>query len=117
MDKHDLNYQPVFTTDSDGRPNEVSLDVKSYVSLLVRADVTEPTLWPPGLEGGAATLARVRQIESECISLKGEFDWEELSRDAQDEYDNLCALLDSLQETDIRIDWEEYKTRIKGGLG
>jgi len=54
-------------------------------------------------------LQRIRQIESDCISQHGEFDWEELSEDIQDEYDSLCILLDELQDDGEQISWEEFK--------
>ena len=53
--------------------------------------------------------SRIRQIESDCIAKYGEFDWERLSEEAQDEYDSLCILLDELQDTEEPITLEEYK--------
>jgi hypothetical protein len=100
-----------FTTDSKGKPTEVTLSVKSYVTLLVQANVTDPELWPPGFKEGATALARVREIESECIAQHGEFDWEKLTPAVQDEYDILCVSLDDLQYDDGRVAWEEYKAR------
>jgi hypothetical protein len=44
--------------------------------------------------------SRIRQIESDCIAKYGEFDWERLSLELQDEYDSLCILLDELQDTE-----------------
>ena len=44
---------PQFTTDRDGRAVGVRLDTAAYVALLVRANVTDPALWPPGMERGA----------------------------------------------------------------
>jgi hypothetical protein len=57
-------------------------------------------------------LLRIRQIESDCIAQYGEFDWERLSEEVQDEYDSLCILLDELQNSGERISLEEYKKNI-----
>jgi len=93
---------PLFSTDAHGKPVAVRLETAAYVSLLVRANVTQLELWPPGMEKGARDLARVRQIEADCVAQHGEFDWEKLPEDIQDEYDLLCAALDELQDTGER---------------
>jgi hypothetical protein len=95
----ELKRPPQFATDADGKPTAVTLDTAAYITLLVRADVTDPGLWPPGTEDGASALARVRQIETDCIAQHGEFDWERLPETVQDEYDRLCLLLDELQDS------------------
>ena len=79
-----LERPPQFTTNSDGKPINA-----------------------------AEALEEIRQIESECISEYGEFDWEKLTDKKQDEYDSLCLLLDELQEDSNTTEWEEYKTRHK----
>jgi hypothetical protein len=89
------------------------LDTPAYITLLVRSNVTNPTLWPPGMKKGAKCLARVRQIEADCIAQHGEFDWERLPTALQDEYDGLCALLDRLQDRGQRISLEAYLARRK----
>ena len=94
---------PQFTTDADGTATGVQLDTVAYVALLVRANVTDPTLWPPGMEKGAQALARVRKIEAGCVARHGEFDWEKLPDETQDEYDSLCAEIDRLQDTGERF--------------
>lgn len=58
------------------------------------------------MKNGAKMLTRVRQIEEECIAQHGEFDWEKLPPDIQDEYDILCVKLDELCDTGERISWE-----------
>ena len=98
---------PQFTTDARGRPVGVKLDTVAYVTLLVRANVTDPALWPPGMQRGAEALARVRQIEADCVAQHGEFDWEKLPEAVQDEYDALSALLDSLQDTGERVSLDD----------
>ena len=100
---------PQFTIGPDGKPVGVTLDVKTYVALLVQGNVTDPEFWPPGFKQGATVLARVREIESSCIAQHGEFDWEKLTSPSQDEYDTLCVLLDDLQDDNDRVSWTEYK--------
>jgi hypothetical protein len=97
---------PHFVTDDQGKPSTVTLDTAAYVALLVQANTTDPALWPPGMQEGAYALARIRQIEADCISQYGEFDWEKLSQATQDEYDDLCAMLDKLQDTGERISFD-----------
>ena len=94
---------PRFSTDISGKPTGVTLSAVAYITLLVQANVTDPSLWPPGMEEGATALRHVREIEAECIGQHGEFDWEKLTEGVQDEYDNLCVLLDRLQDTGERI--------------
>ena len=125
MSRADLDLQPPprFLNGGKGKRPSVKLDALAYVTLLVRADITDPALWPPGMKKGAKALARVREIERRCIAKHGEFDWEKLSRKVQDEYDGLCLLLDRLQDTGERVplhealraayawvEWEEYKS-------
>ena len=101
--KSELELQiPKFATDEQGK-FVVVLDKASYIALLIRSNVTDPIYWPPGTEDGAKALARIRQIEHECIAKYGEFDWEKLPPDVQDEYDALCSLLDRLTDTGERI--------------
>lgn len=102
-----------FATNAKGNPTTVTLDTAAYVALLVRANITDPALWPPGMQHGATALARVRQIEADCIAEQGEFDWEKLPEALQDEYDSLCTLLDELQDTGERIRWENHDVRHK----
>jgi hypothetical protein len=94
---------PQFVTDQKGKTTAVTLDTAAYVALLVQANVTDSALWPPGMQEGAAALARVREIETASARPGGVFDWEALPADAQDEYDSLCAFLDRLQDTGERI--------------
>lgn len=103
------DQRPEFAIDAGGKTTAVTLGVKSYVALLVQANVTDPEIWPPGFKEGATALARVHEIESECIAQHGEFDWEKLVPTIQDEYDTLCVLLDDLQDDGGRVTWEEYK--------
>lgn len=103
MAKSELELkEPKFTVDEKGKP-VVILDKVSYIALLVRGNVTDPSLWPPGTEKGAEALARIRQIEANCIAQHGEFDWEKLPAELKDEYDILCAFLDQLMDTGERI--------------
>ncbi len=86
----------------------MTLTPETYVKLLVGANVTNPLFWPPGLEEGAAKLARLRQIESDNQSQIGAFDWESLPAEIQDEYDGLCVSLDSYQVPNGNATWEAY---------
>ncbi len=106
-----LKQSPQFATDANGKPTSVTLDTVAYVTLLVRGNVTDSAFWPPGMEEGAAALKRIRQIESDCITHHGEFDWEKLPESEQDEYDHLCLLLDELQDTGAWMTWAEYKAQ------
>ena len=99
----ELRPAPEFVTAADGRATAVRLDPIAYITLLVWGNITDPALWPPGKQEGAAALARVRAIEKRCIARHGHFDWEKLSPKLQDEYDGLCGLLDRLQDTGERI--------------
>ncbi len=98
-----------FITVGEGKSSTVTLDTSAYIRLLVKADITDKAFWPSGMEEGADALLRIRQIESDCIAKYGEFDWERLSEEVQDEYDSLCILLDELQDTEEPITLEEYK--------
>lgn len=109
MDEMNFSHPPQFNLDADGKSSTVTLRAKVYITLLIRADVTDPALWPPGFDAGAAALARVREIESECADKQGKFDWEKLPPELQDEYDALSVSLDSLQEGDSHTAWESYK--------
>jgi hypothetical protein len=102
---------PDFKTNAAGTASAVLLDPAAYVTLLVRGNITEPSVWPPGMQQGAAALARVRAIERRCIARHGSFDWEKLSPRLQDEYDSLCALLDQLQDAGERVSLKSYKAR------
>jgi hypothetical protein len=106
MTKGETLLTPQFGSDERGRPIVV-LDRASYIALLVRANITDPAFWLPGTEQGAQALARLRQIETDCIAQHGEFDWEKLSPETRDEYDALCALLDDLMDTGERIALED----------
>ena len=98
-----IDLQPKFSGDASGKPKTVTLSTVAYITLLVRANVIDSSLWPTGMEEGAAVLRRVREIEVECITKRGEFDWENLAKSVQDEYDSLCTLLDRLQDTGERF--------------
>ena len=102
---------PEFLLDQAERPVSAELVIADYVELLIRAEATNPALWPPGMEHGASTLARVRRIEADCIAQHGEWDWELLAPELQDEYDGLCGVLDELRDDGTRISWAALKQR------
>lgn len=101
---------PRFIVDEHGNFT-VMLDKASYIALLIRSNVTDPSYWPPGTEEGAKALSRIRQIEAECIEVHGEFDWEKLPPELQDEYDALCSFLDKLADTGERISLVKLLTK------
>lgn len=47
----------------------------------------------------AKILSRIREIESDCIQQHGEFDWEKLNPNVQDEYDSLCIQMNEMQDS------------------
>ncbi len=105
MRTRDLPVQPPprFVRRSNGRTKHVTLEPAAYVQLLIRANITNPAAWPPGMQQGAAWLKRIRQIEQQCVRRHGEWDWEKLSSKLQDEYDDNCAMLDQLLDTGERF--------------
>jgi len=76
----------------------VLLTQEDYLDLLVGNNVTDPGSWPPGKQDGARLLARIRQIEQECVAEHGRWDWELLSEALQDEYDGACIDLNKVRE-------------------
>lgn len=98
---------PQFELDSTGKPSSVRLSTQDYIRLLIEANITDSAFWPPGYEHGAQLLARIRAIEAESIRQNGVFDWELLSESLQDEYDDLCALLDQMYDTGERFPLNE----------
>jgi len=115
MVEREFGYQPRFDLDPQGKATAAILEVTSYIALLVRANVTDAELWPPGFQVGAVALDRVRKIEAENAAEMGQFDWEKLPPNLQDEYDLLTVQLDSLQAGNgDSISWEKFK-RGKGG--
>ena len=115
--KFEVNEPIQFTLDPNGKPTAVTVGLKTYVTLLVQANITALELWSPGFKEGATALARVREIESDGVAQHGEFDWEKLTSAIQDEYDTLSVLLDTLQEHDGRVTWEEYKAKREENRG
>lgn len=77
----------------------VEIEVSELVELLVAANVTDPAQWPAVAREGAVMLARIREIERQCIAAQGEFDWEMLDENTQDEYDGLAIRLGKLRDS------------------
>ena len=88
----------------EGEP-ELAVSRESYVELLVAANVTDPQAWPEGMQDCAAMLVRIRAIEAACRTAHGEWDWEPLDEDTQDEYDGLCASLNILRYASEKVEW------------
>jgi hypothetical protein len=76
----------------------VEIEISELVELLLAANVTDAALWPAVAREGARLLARIREIEAQCIAAHGEFDWEQLDEDTQDEYDGLSVRLNKLRD-------------------
>ncbi len=90
----------------------VVIDVHVLVDLLVIAGITDPQRWPEEARAGAALLARIRQIEADCKAQHGQWDWELLSPELQNEYDVACGKLDRLRyPEESGISLEELKRK------
>lgn len=98
---------PRFSTDEGEKRATVTLSLPAYVELLIDANVTDPAMWPPGMQSGAQALKRIREIEKESTAAHGCFDWEKLNHTTQDEYDGLSLLLDRLCDTGERFELSE----------
>lgn len=77
----------------------IEVDAAEYVGLLVKSGVTDPARWPEQVRAGAALLSRIRQIEAEGRAQHGEWDWELIGEELQDEYDSACGEPDALRRT------------------
>lgn len=99
----ELLKRPAFTQEAQNAPGLVILRSAAYVTLLIQANETDAALWPPEMQHGAAALARLRQMEQDSQDLHGEFDWDHLAPEQQDEYDRLSALLEDLQDDGERL--------------
>ena len=76
---------------------EQTITTQELVELLIAANVTDPQRWPEGLQQGATYLARIREIERDCVAKHGRWDAELLGEELEDEYDDKCALLDQIR--------------------
>lgn len=115
MNNPEKSIPPNFTKNREGKATKVTLTPETYIKLLVKANVTNPSFWPPGLEEGAENLARLRQIESDYRSKEGGFDWESLPAEIQDEYDVLCVSMDSYHGPMEKAAWEVFQVQHKHG--
>lgn len=77
----------------------IEVDLAKYVRLLVKAGDSDPANWPEGFKEGAALLGRIRQIEQLCQEEHGEWDWELLSEELQDDYDSCRSKLNRLRSS------------------
>lgn len=100
-----FTHPPEFMRDQDDRLVSVELVIADYVELLIRAEATDPALWPSGMEYGASSLVRIRQIEADCTAQHGKWDWELLAPELQDEYDGLCGVLDEFRDDGEHTAW------------
>lgn len=77
---------------------------------MVTAGITDPQRWPEEARAGAALLARIRQIEADCKAQHGQWDWELLSPELQNEYDVACRKLNILRYPPGEpMGWEQFK--------
>jgi hypothetical protein len=102
----EFNAPPQFNAVTNGKATSVTLAAWDYCQLLICANVTDPTLWPPGYEDAARAFATVRRLEAQCITEHGAWDWETLSAEEQDEYDS--ALCDLSNAEGGGKPWEQY---------
>ena len=78
-------------------PPITPVPTEELLELLVEANVTDPARWPEGAKHGARLLARIQQIEQDCLAEHGSWDWELLPADLQIEYDSACSELNQLR--------------------
>ena len=97
--------------DGDGSEFAV-MGIQQYIELLVKANVLDEESWPPDYRQGAKHLARIREIERECREKHGKWDWELISPELQDEYDDMCALLDQMRDDGEGMDWENVRAEL-----
>lgn len=93
-------------------PERTEVDTYRLLDLLVAANATDPELWPEGAKHGAELLRRIREIEAACIEAHGEFDWEQLDADTQDEYDGSRATLNKLRDPGPGMSLEEFEREL-----
>jgi hypothetical protein len=96
--KETCSTQPHFAINASGQAQAVTLNPHNYVKLLVDARETDPACWPPGMEEVAGMVARVQEIEDQCVAKHGDFAPEKLARKVQDEYMDLHLALDAISE-------------------
>ena len=113
MSDLETSHPPSFTKNREAKLTKVTLTPETYIKLLIEANVTIASFWPPGLEEGAIKLARLRHIESEYRPKEVGFDWESLPAEIQDEYDGLCVSLDLYQNPNGNATWEGYQAQSK----
>lgn len=102
----ELSRPPEFSPPENGGYGTVSLDGLDWARLLVRLNITDASAWPLGLREGAALLARIREIEADCVAANGDFDWEKLEEAVQDEYDVAIVELERLLDDGKRFSFE-----------
>ncbi len=98
--KEACSTHPHFAINASGQAQAVTLNPHNYVKLLVDARETDPACWPPGMEEVAGMVARVQEIEDQCVARHGDFAPEKLARKVQDEYMDLHLALDAISEGD-----------------
>lgn len=79
-------------------PPRIELDRADYLRLLINASETDPARWPEGCRQGASLLARIREIEQDCVREHGRWHPDLLPPGGEGEYESLCVQLDNLIE-------------------
>lgn len=101
--------EPIFLqTDEHCTQVTATFPMADYIDLLIRANEFDPSYWPASKRQGAALLRRIREIEAECIRQYGEFDWERLPEELQEEYDTLRLQLEELRDDGTRVEFSDW---------
>ncbi|MCC7478672.1 hypothetical protein IT575_09485 [bacterium] len=94
---NELSEAPRFELDSEGKVTHVTVALEDYLRMLVRLSILEPSQWPEEYRAGAVLLSRIREIERSVMSSNdGNFDFDHLSPETQDEYDGAIIDLNQL---------------------
>lgn len=81
---------------SIAEPPVIQVNLQRYLRMLVKASNTDPADWPDGYERGAALLARIREIERDCVAEHGKWDIDALGEELENEYEDSIAHLEDL---------------------
>jgi len=94
-------------------PRRITIDLDSYLELLIEKDVFDADSWPEGMRAGAELLRRIREIEQQCVAEHGQFHCDHLAPGVEDDYLSAVSALERLIEPDDDlIPWEEFKVQL-----
>jgi len=111
------DLHPSFQESAEGKVTGVLLEPQMYALLLAKANVLDARAWPPEFRQGAEYLSRIREIEAECIATCGEWDFDRLSDELQDEYDSAIVCLEMLVEPEPSVTLEEARASRRDRFG